>query len=54
MEPYNTPDEGYNLTEDQTDRSISFLADSKQVAPNNPIFLYFATGPMHAPHHVAR
>jgi len=54
VEPERTPEEGYHLTEDLTDHAISFLADSKQVAPEKPFFLYFATGAMHAPHHVAR
>jgi arylsulfatase len=52
VEPERTPEEGYHLTEDLTDRAISFVADAKQVAPNKPFFLYFATGAMHAPHHV--
>jgi arylsulfatase len=52
VEPDKTPDEGYHLTEDLADRAIAFLADSKQVAPDKPFFLYLATGAMHAPHHV--
>ena len=54
VEPHKTPEEGYHLTEDLVDHAIGFLADSKQVAPNKPFFLYFATGAMHAPHHVAK
>ncbi|MGD8487062.1 MAG: arylsulfatase, partial [Chloroflexota bacterium] len=54
VEPPKTPEEGYHLTEDLVDRAVAFLADAKQVAPNKPFFLYFATGAMHAPHHVAR
>jgi arylsulfatase A-like enzyme len=54
VEPEKTPDEGYHLTEDLVDKAISFIADSKQVAPNKPFFLYFATGAMHAPHHVPK
>ena len=53
VEPPKTPEEGYHLTEDLVDHAISFLADSKQVAPDKPFFMYFATGAMHAPHHVA-
>ena len=44
--------QGYHLTEDLVDRAISFIADTRQVAPDKPFFLYFATGAMHAPHHV--
>jgi arylsulfatase len=54
VEPEKTPEEGYHLTEDLVDRAISFVADSKQVAPNKPFFLYFATGAQHAPHHVPK
>jgi arylsulfatase len=52
VESGKTPDEGYHLTEDLTDRAIGFIADAKQVAPDKPFFLYFATGAMHAPHQV--
>lgn len=54
VEPPKTPEEGYHLTEDLTDKAIQFIADSKQVAPDKPFFLYFATGAMHAPHHVRK
>ncbi len=54
VEPPNTPEEGYHLTEDLVDKAISFIADSKQVAPDKPFFLYFAPGAMHAPHHVRK
>ncbi|WP_053208142.1 arylsulfatase [Jiangella muralis] len=54
VEPPRTPEQGYHLTEDLTDTAIGFIADAKQVAPNKPFFLYFATGAMHAPHHVPR
>ncbi|HYO87026.1 MAG TPA: arylsulfatase, partial [Candidatus Limnocylindrales bacterium] len=52
VEPPKTPEEGYHLTEDLTDKAISFIADARQVAPDKPFFMYFATGAMHAPHHV--
>ncbi len=54
VEPPKTPEEGYHVTEDLVDKAISFIADSKQVAPNKPFFMYFCTGAMHAPHHVRR
>jgi len=54
VEPEKSPDEGYHLTEDLTDKAIQFIADAKQVAPNKPFFLYFATGAMHAPHQVPK
>ena len=54
VEPERTPEEGYHLTEDLVDKATAFVADAKQVAPNKPFFLYFATGAMHAPHHVPK
>jgi arylsulfatase len=54
VEPEKSPAEGYHLTEDLTDKAIQFIADAKQVAPNKPFFLYFATGAMHAPHQVPK
>jgi len=54
IEPPRTPEEGYHLTPDLVDKAIGFIADSKQVAPNKPFFLYFCTGAMHAPHHVPK
>jgi arylsulfatase len=54
VEPERTPAEGYHLTEDLTDKAISFIADAKQIAPNKPFFMYFCPGAAHAPHHVAK
>lgn len=50
VEAPKKPEEGYHLTEDLTDKAIQFIADSKQLAPDKPFFLYFATGANHAPH----
>ncbi len=54
VEPPKTPEEGYHLTEDLVDKAIGFVADSKQVAPDKPFFLYFCPGATHAPHHVPK
>jgi arylsulfatase len=54
VHPEKTPEEGYHVTEDLTDKAISFIADAKQIAPNKPFFLYFAPGTAHAPHHVPK
>jgi arylsulfatase len=54
VEPERTPEEGYHLTEDLVDKAIGFIADSKQVAPNKPFFMYFCPGAAHAPHHVPK
>jgi arylsulfatase A-like enzyme len=54
VEQPRTPEEGYHVTEDLVDKAISFIADSKQVAPDKPFFMYFCTGAQHAPHHVPK
>jgi arylsulfatase len=53
-EPKKTPEEGYHLTPDLVSKAKAMIADSKQVAPNKPFFMYFCTGAMHAPHHVPK
>ena len=47
----STPEEGYHLTEDITDKALEFIKDAKAVAPEKPFFLYYAPGACHAPHH---
>lgn len=54
VEPPALPEDGYHLTEDLVDQAIHYIADSKQVAPDKPFFMYFCTGAMHAPHQVPR
>jgi len=54
VEPPKTPEQGYHLTEDLVDKTIGFIADAKQIAPNKPFFMYLCTGAMHAPHHVPK
>jgi arylsulfatase len=54
VEPPRTPEEGYHLTEDLTDKAIQFITDVKQVAPDKPFYLHFCPGATHAPHHVAK
>jgi arylsulfatase len=49
-----SPEEGYHLTEDITDKAIEFIKDAKAVAPDKPFFLYYAPGAAHAPHHAPR
>ena len=52
VEAEGGPEDGYHVTEDLVDKSIGFIADAKQVAPDKPFFMYFCPGAMHAPHHV--
>ena len=48
------PAEGYHLSVDLTDKAIEFIDDVKTIAPDRPVFLYYALGAAHAPHHVPR
>lgn len=52
VEPEKTPEQGYHLTEDLTDRAIDWIRTQKALAPDKPFFAYFAPGATHAPHHV--
>ena len=52
VEPPGTPEEGYHLSADLTDKAIRFVRDAKAVAPQKPWFMYFCPGCAHAPHHV--
>jgi arylsulfatase len=54
VEPEKTPEQGYHLTPDLVEKAKAMIADSKQVAPNKPFFLYFCPGAAHAPHHVPK
>jgi arylsulfatase A-like enzyme len=49
-----SPEEGYHLTVDVTDKAIEFIRDAKTVAPEKPFFLYYAPGACHAPHHAPK
>ncbi|MFJ5000085.1 arylsulfatase [Microbacterium sp. NPDC088619] len=52
VEPWGTPEQGYHLTEDITDRAIDWVRQQKALMPEKPFFTYFAPGATHAPHHV--
>src|SRR3981189_339369 len=54
IEPPKTPAEGYHLTEDLTDKAISWARQQKALLPDKPFFMYFAPGATHAPHHVPK
>jgi arylsulfatase len=49
-----SPEEGYHLTEDLTDKALEFIKDAKVIAPDKPFFLYYALGACHAPHHAPK
>ena len=54
VEPEKTPEEGYHLVEDMTDKAIDWIGQQKSLAPDKPFFIYFAPGATHAPHHVPK
>ncbi|MDV6270757.1 arylsulfatase [Rhodococcus globerulus] len=54
VDPPSGPEAGYHLTEDLADEAIRMVVNQQESAPGKPFFLYFATGAMHAPHHVER
>jgi arylsulfatase len=49
-----TPEEGYHLVEDMTDKAIAWIGQQKSLVPDKPFFVYFAPGATHAPHHVPK
>jgi arylsulfatase A-like enzyme len=54
VEPPGRPEDGYHLTADLVDKSIEFIADSKQVDPDKPFYLHLCFGATHAPHHAPK
>jgi arylsulfatase len=54
VEPKKSPEEGYHLMEDMTEKAMSWIAQQKFLAPDQPFFVYFAPGATHAPHHVPK
>jgi arylsulfatase A-like enzyme len=54
VDPPSTPEQGYHLSVDLTNRAIEFVRDQKAVAPDKPFFLYYALGAAHAPHHAPK
>ncbi len=54
VEPEKTPEEGYHLMEDMTNKAMAWIGQQKALAADKPFFVYFAPGATHAPHHVPR
>ena len=54
VEVDKTPEEGYHLMEDMTDKAIAWIGQQKALIPDKPFFIYFAPGATHAPHHVPK
>ncbi|MCA9073986.1 MAG: arylsulfatase [Planctomycetaceae bacterium] len=54
VEAKKTPEEGYHLMADMTDKAIKWFSQQKSLSPERPFFMYFAPGATHAPHHVPK
>jgi arylsulfatase A-like enzyme len=46
--------EGYHFTTDMTDQAINWVKSQQTLTPEKPFMVYFATGAVHAPHHVGK
>jgi len=46
--------EGYHFTDDMTNQAINWMKAQQSMTPDKPFFIYFATGAVHAPHHVPK
>lgn len=51
-DPPATPQEGYHIAKDLSDKAIAFIRDAKVIEPQRPFFMYFSLDAAHAPHHV--
>ncbi|GAA4837571.1 arylsulfatase [Kitasatospora terrestris] len=54
VEPPATPEEGYHIAKDLSDKAITFIRDAKAVDPDKPFFMYLSLDAAHSPHHVAK
>src|SRR2546429_160064 len=52
VEPPHEP--GYHFTVDMTNQAIGWIQAQHSLTPDKPFFVYFATGALHAPHHVPK
>ncbi len=46
--------EGYHFTTDMTNQAINWVKAQQSMTPDRPFFVYYATGAVHAPHHVPK
>jgi arylsulfatase len=54
IDPPRTPEQGYHLSEDLVDRTMSFIGQHESIAPEKPWLCYLAFGACHAPHHAPK
>lgn len=51
----NPPEmEEYHFTVDMTNQAIGWMKAQQSMTPDKPFFMYYATGAVHAPHHVPK
>jgi len=46
--------ENYHFTVDMTNQAINWVKAQQSMTPDRPFFIYYATGAVHAPHHVPK
>ena len=46
--------ENYHFTTDMTNQTINWVKAQQSMTPDRPFFVYYATGAVHAPHHVPK
>ena len=47
-------EENYHFTVDMTDQAVNWVKAQQSMTPDRPFFMYYATGAVHAPHHVPK
>ena len=52
VNPPHTP--GYHFTVDMTTQAINWVKAQQSMTPDKPFLMYYATGAVHAPHHVPK
>src|SRR5437762_5805451 len=52
VEPPHDPN--YHFTTDMTNQAIGWMQAQHSLTPDRPFYVYFATGALHAPHHVPK
>jgi len=46
--------DNYHFTTDMTNQAVGWVKAQQSMTPDKPFFMYFATGAVHAPHHVPK
>ncbi len=52
VDPPRTKD--YHFSVDMTDQAVNWVKAQQSMTPDKPFFVYYATGAVHAPHHVPK